>query len=164
MKRIFLLAILVLSVLTLSVAAQDTQTYYVKVSSAKVRAEANTRATVVVTLRRNAAVEVIEEVEGTRVSGSTVWYHVTVGTKEGYLHSSLVTTTVPATTATTSQAVSTPVPTQAIVTRGGASCNGATTCGQMVSCEQARACLAAGRSSLDRDNDGVPCESICPGG
>jgi hypothetical protein len=46
----------------------------------------------------------------------------------------------------------------------GASCGGASTCGEMSSCEQAYACLAAGDSGLDRDHDGVPCESICPGG
>lgn len=38
------------------------------------------------------------------------------------------------------------------------------TCSQMSSCSQAYQCLRAGHSSLDRDGDGVPCESICPGG
>ena len=37
------------------------------------------------------------------------------------------------------------------------------TCSQMT-CEQAYACLAAGNRRLDQDGDGVPCESICPGG
>lgn len=37
------------------------------------------------------------------------------------------------------------------------------TCSQLT-CQQAYACLAAGNRSLDRDGDGVPCESICPGG
>lgn len=46
---------------------------------------------------------------------------------------------------------------------GGVSCGGATTCGQMSSCEQAYACLREGRSSLDRDKDGIPCESLCGG-
>lgn len=45
----------------------------------------------------------------------------------------------------------------------GQICGGATTCGAMSSCEQAYACLRAGRSSLDRDKDGIPCESICGG-
>ncbi|WP_010200467.1 excalibur calcium-binding domain-containing protein [Psychrobacter sp. PAMC 21119] len=38
------------------------------------------------------------------------------------------------------------------------------TCGQMSSCAQAQKALQCGNGRLDRDNDGVPCESICPGG
>lgn len=56
-----------------------------------------------------------------------------------------------------------PPPTQNM-NSDAATCGGATTCGEMTSCEQAYACLRDGRSSLDRDSDGVPCESICPGG
>ncbi|AKO45701.1 excalibur calcium-binding domain-containing protein [[Haemophilus] ducreyi] len=38
------------------------------------------------------------------------------------------------------------------------------TCGQMDSCEEARFHLTqCGVKSLDRDNDGIPCESICGG-
>lgn len=38
------------------------------------------------------------------------------------------------------------------------------TCSQMVSCEEAKWQLACGNTRLDGDKDGVPCESICPGG
>lgn len=49
--------------------------------------------------------------------------------------------------------------------KGGAQCKGLPrTCGQMVSCEQAKQALKCGNTKLDRDKDGVPCESICPGG
>lgn len=42
------------------------------------------------------------------------------------------------------------------------SCAGKTTCGQMTSCEEARFHLQqCGLSRLDRDHDGIPCESIC---
>ena len=34
-------------------------------------------------------------------------------------------------------------------------------CKQMSSCEEAKQYLACGVSSLDRDGDGVPCESLC---
>ncbi|WP_414706631.1 excalibur calcium-binding domain-containing protein [Psychrobacter sp. UBA3068] len=34
----------------------------------------------------------------------------------------------------------------------------------MASCEQAKLALECGNTRLDRDKDGVPCESICPGG
>jgi uncharacterized protein YraI len=38
------------------------------------------------------------------------------------------------------------------------------TCTQLFTCEEARACLAAGNFSLDADNDGIPCEeSLCAG-
>lgn len=37
-------------------------------------------------------------------------------------------------------------------------------CGQMSSCAQAQKALQCGNGRLDRDNDGVPCESICSGG
>lgn len=43
-------------------------------------------------------------------------------------------------------------------------CEGKRTCSQLESCEEARFYLTqCGVSSLDRDNDGVPCESICGG-
>lgn len=35
------------------------------------------------------------------------------------------------------------------------------TCSQLSSCDEAKACLAAGNRKLDRDGDGVPCESLC---
>ncbi|WP_296206835.1 excalibur calcium-binding domain-containing protein [Psychrobacter sp. UBA3480] len=48
---------------------------------------------------------------------------------------------------------------------GGAQCKGLpSTCGQMANCEQAKQALKCGYKRLDRDKDGVPCESICPGG
>lgn len=41
---------------------------------------------------------------------------------------------------------------------------GKRTCSQMNSCEEARFHLTqCGVKSLDRDNDGIPCESICGG-
>ena len=49
--------------------------------------------------------------------------------------------------------------------KGGAQCkNLPSTCGQMADCEQAKQALKCGNTRLDRDKDGVPCESICPGG
>lgn len=42
------------------------------------------------------------------------------------------------------------------------SCSTRKTCGQMSSCEEARYHLTqCGNTRLDRDHDGVPCESIC---
>ena len=48
---------------------------------------------------------------------------------------------------------------------GGSQCKGLpSTCGQMANCEQAKQALKCGHKQLDRDKDGVPCGSICPGG
>ena len=47
----------------------------------------------------------------------------------------------------------------------GLQCKGLpSTCGQMANCEQAKQALKCGHKQLDRDKDGVPCESICLGG
>lgn len=44
----------------------------------------------------------------------------------------------------------------------GFTCSGKTTCGQMVSCAEARFYLTnCGVSRLDGDKDGTPCETIC---
>lgn len=41
---------------------------------------------------------------------------------------------------------------------------GKRTCSQMTSCEEAKFHLTqCGVKSLDRDNDGIPCESLCGG-
>lgn len=38
------------------------------------------------------------------------------------------------------------------------------TCSDVSSCAEAKKLLKQGHKKLDRDNDGVPCESICGGG
>lgn len=41
-------------------------------------------------------------------------------------------------------------------------CGSKRTCGEMQSCEEARFyLLQCGVSRLDRDHDGVPCETVC---
>lgn len=176
MKRFPLLILFsLLFIVAFSVTAHDT--LYTKQRGVRVRAEPSTSATVVTSLKRGAAVTVIRTEDGSRVSGSTVWYYVSTGLFQGYIHSSLLTDVAPGSSAppaSSGSAASTPVPgvqstppplvEQPVAPPTGASCNGARTCGQMLSCEQAYACLSAGRSSLDRDKDGVPCEDICPGG
>jgi len=47
-------------------------------------------------------------------------------------------------------------------TNSGFTCSGKRFCKQMISCEEARYYLnVCGVYRLDRDNDGIPCESIC---
>lgn len=44
---------------------------------------------------------------------------------------------------------------------GGATCpSTGFTCGQLFTCQEARACLSAGNFSLDPDNDSIPCEDV----
>lgn len=160
---------LMLFVLVFSVAAQDT--LYAKQRGVRVRSEPSTSAALVTSLARGTAVTVIREESGTRVSGSTVWYYVSTGLYQGYIHSSLLTNVAPAAPPSSGsgngsgpalQSTPAPLVEQPVAPPpAGASCGGATKCGQMTSCEQARACLAAGNGRLDGDNDGTPCESIC---
>jgi len=58
---------------------------------------------------------------------------------------------------------STPTPTPA--SKSGYTCDCSKTCSEMSSCEEAYYQLnECGCSARDGDDDGVPCESICPGG
>lgn len=180
MRRIILTLLTIWLVLALApVAAQEGQTYYVSVKAAKVRAETTTSAKVITTLSRGTALVILEVTTGTKVSNSTKWYRINASGIEGYIHSSLVSDRVPAPTVinnsssstTNNSTANTVIPTSepvspipAPIRAGGGGCGGATTCSQMASCDQAYACLQAGDGGLDRDKDGVPCESICPGG
>lgn len=114
------------------------------------------------------------EAIGDTVNGSTLWYRIEKDSRVYFVHSSLTSRTRPAPTAiprvntspstssssggggitNTSPAASNPPPS------GGGCPNMSATCSQLT-CAQAYACLAAGNGRLDRDNDGVPCESVC---
>ena len=75
----------------------------------------------------------------------------------------LAPTKAPATIAPTSQPTSPPSTSQP--TSASYSCNCSKTCPNMSSCAEAQYQLnVCGCSRRDGDNDGVPCESICPGG
>lgn len=64
-------------------------------------------------------------------------------------------------TTTTSQKKTTSSKTKSSL--GGSCGSYPRTCGQMKSCAQAREALKCGNTRLDRDHDGIPCESICGG-
>lgn len=85
------------------------------------------------------------------------WFAVLDDGVEGFW---LVATPAPNAPVSTIAPISTPVPIRP--TRQRASCPYTSpTCGDMSSCNQAYACLRDGNRNLDRDGDGVPCESIC---
>jgi hypothetical protein len=162
------------------------ETWYIT-ANANGRACPETSCEILVSFTRGQNVLVVGEASGQNVQGSTVWKIVRYPTGDVYVHSTLLSQTAQssapaqptvrpaaaATQAPVSQptepislpATFTPLPPPPPTpVPQGATCPGFEfTCSQLT-CEQAYACLAAGKSSLDRDSDGVPCESICPGG
>lgn len=173
-KRLLLLASILAALLALSMttAAQGI-TYYVKVQTANVRSCAQTSCSVLTTLKNGSKITALETVQGASVSGSSRWYRISVNGEDGFIHSSLVTTKkpnavvgatrTPRPSGGSAPPVSTSVPNTSS-SGGGVSCpNMSATCSELT-CDQAYACLNAGKSSLDRDHDGVPCESVCSGG
>jgi uncharacterized protein YgiM (DUF1202 family) len=120
------------------------------------------------------AVTVTGSVKGQSVNGNTTWYQVEYNSQTLYAHSSVLSATRPAarpaaSSNTTSSSNSSSTTSSGSTSGGsapvspavGVGCNGARTCSQMTSCEQARACLAEGNGRLDGDGDGTPCESLC---
>lgn len=69
------------------------------------------------------------------------------------------------TTPQPTKSTTTTQPSIAPATTGSFTCNCSKSCGAMVSCEEAYYQLnTCGCKARDGDDDGVPCESICPGG
>ena len=60
---------------------------------ANVRSCARLDCSVLVTLQKSISVTILEQVQGVSVNGSTVWYQITVGGQNGYIHSTLVSAT-----------------------------------------------------------------------
>lgn len=144
-----------------------TRTLYTT-SRANARACASTSCQIIVGVQAGEALEVIDEATGDNVSGSTLWYVANYNGQRVYIHSSLMSATavrpantpVPGASGSSAQPQPTSPPAPA-----GYRCNCSKTCGEMSSCEEAYFQLnTCGCRRLDRDNDGVPCESICPGG
>jgi uncharacterized protein YgiM (DUF1202 family) len=142
LKRL-LLAFLLLIIFTTLVSAQDT--YYIKSKTAKARSCAGEKCDVVATLTRGTPITVLEVVKGTGKRAKD-WLHIQVDGKDAFVIITAATKDVPM-----SQAPA-----------GGSGCPGITlTCTKLSSCDQAKACLAAGNKKLDKDGDGIPCESLC---
>lgn len=173
MRRFTLLSLILLALILFTSVTVAQESYTVSSRSARVRAEPNTTSEVIATLRRGTAITILEEVEGTRVSGSKIWYRIEVDGETGYIHSSLVragTTTSNNTGGSgsssggsdsqpTLELISTPVP----AAPAGYSCSCSRTCGQMT-CDEAYFQLQqCGCSARDGDGDGIPCESVCGG-
>jgi hypothetical protein len=172
MRKVFLFIAFLLLAGTIAIA-QDV--VYIGKVTTNARACPKTTCKVIAKLKPGTPITVLETVEGTAVKKSTQWYRIQVKGVDAYVHVSLTTTTPPVSTQNVqpqptpdtgvTQAAPPPEPaTQAPPASSSASCpNMSATCSQL-NCDQAYACLRAGNGRLDRDKDGVPCESVCPGG
>lgn len=144
-----------------------TRTLYTT-SRANARACASTSCQIVAGVQAGEPFAVIGESTGDNVSGSTLWYAIDYNGQQAYIHSSLMSETAPrpasSSGSSTSGSSTQPQP-PAPPAPAGYTCNCSKTCGEMSSCEEAYFQLnTCGCRRLDRDSDGVPCESICPGG
>ena len=139
----------------------STNLYYIT-TDARARRCPDTTCDIVGLFQAGARIRVDGVAIGSRVSGTANWYRTQWTTGEVvYVHVSLVSASAPPTTAPI-QAFSSG--SQSNQPNQNVACPGTSfTCSELT-CDQAYACLAAGNRGLDRDHDGVPCESICPGG
>lgn len=162
---------------------QSAQTYYVTGNTVNARSCPRTDCDIVRTYSRGQSIRVVATVTGASVSGSTDWYEVRYRGRVIYVHSSLVSSTAPSTAqptrATNSGSVQPtnapaapvappPPPTenQSVAPPAASfTCSCDKTCEQIATCEEAYFQLnQCGCGRRDTDGDGVPCESICPGG
>lgn len=102
-------------------------------------------------------------------AGNALWFRVEYAGRDLYIYSQLVSLSPPTAVPVSAPPTNPPIlifPTSAPVNvppAGSGSCPSLSASCSALTCDQAYACLAAGHSSLDRDHDGVPCESICGG-
>lgn len=152
---------------------QATSTWYV-VAPAQANARTCPRTTcgIATSFARGAAVKVLQAVSGESVGGSSTWQAVKHGSQAVYVHGPLLSRSRPAPTSvprrqTGSSQGQTGAPAAQPTTDPGPqfSCNCSKSCSAMASCEEAYFQLnTCDCSRRDSDRDGVPCESICPGG
>lgn len=160
--------VLLLVLVVMIAPAMAGETRYI-ISNARVRSCAKTSCKVLVTLKSGNAIDVLESVIGDEVNGTVTWYRISVNGKKGYVHLSLTSANAPvmvqsAEVGSSSARASTTQQNVSVAPRdsGGGCPNMSATCSQLT-CDQARACLAAGNGRLDKDGDGKPCESQCGG-
>jgi hypothetical protein len=91
--------------LTQVAAAQDGATFVIGAERARARSCPHMDCTIMTWLEPGMPVEVLGTLEGDALSGSSQWYHISLNGLDGYVHSSLVTTTTaPVTPPSTSAA------------------------------------------------------------
>lgn len=152
---------------------QATTRYYVVAPAhANARSCPRTTCSVVAGFARGAAVNVLQRVSGEAVNGNAGWQAVKHGSQVLFVHAPLLSRSRPEPLAPTPQTGPQQQPQPAAVSAPPTavpgpqfSCDCSKTCGAMASCQEALFQLnQCGCSRRDSDRDGVPCESICPGG
>lgn len=145
--------------------------YYVR-STANIRTCPRRDCTQIGQLLYGSPIMVTGSVEGDEINaGNGLWYQVNYLNDHAYIYSALLSLTLPTAVPPTQPPIYVPplstlpplysTSVYSPPVDSGGSCP--STCSGMSSCAQAYACMS-GNGGLDRDNDGVPCESICPGG
>ncbi|MCZ2098366.1 MAG: excalibur calcium-binding domain-containing protein [Anaerolineae bacterium] len=100
-------------------------------------------------------------------AGNALWFRVEYAGRELYIYSQLVSLSPPTAVPVYVPPTNPPIlifPTSAplyVPPAASGSCPSLSANCSALTCDQAYACLAAGNGSLDRDHDGVPCESVC---
>jgi hypothetical protein len=124
---------------------------FVTASSLNIRSSPSTSAATVAKIPNGTQIAVIEKRSG--------WLRVQTSTGQGWVSEQFTSTTRPGPVYRPPAPLLQTVPAAA----SGQSCSPRRTCGQIASCSAARWYLAncswGGR--LDRDSDGVPCETMC---
>ncbi len=157
---------------------QATTRYFVVAPThANARSCPRTSCSIVTSFARGEELAVLQRVSGQSVSGNATWQAVKHGSQVVYVHGPLLSrnrpapVSAPARQAGSSQAGSSQGQSGAAAAQPTTvpgpqfSCDCSKSCSAMASCEEARFQLnSCGCSRRDSDRDGVPCESICPGG
>ena len=146
--------------------------YVVAPAQANARACPRTTCGIVTGFARGAAVNVLQAVSGESVGGASTWQAVKHGSQVVYVHGPLLSRSRPAPTSVPARQTGagqgqTGAPAAQPTTDPGPqfSCNCSKSCSAIASCQEAYFQLnTCGCSRRDSDRDGVPCESICPGG
>lgn len=142
------------------VVAMQPQVIYIR-SAANLRACASRDCEPAVQLPEGATVTATGTTQGEVIDGvNALWYRVDYVGRELYVYSQLISLSPPTSVPVfVSPPTSAPIIAPPPISLGSCPSLSAT-CSELT-CEQAYACLAAGNTRLDRDHDGIPCESIC---
>lgn len=153
----------------LPVVPMQPQTVYVR-STANLRVCASRDCEQVWQLQSGDVLTATGSIQGEVIdAGNALWFRVEYAGRNLYIYSTLVSlsppTAVPVYVPPTYPPILIPPtsPPISVPPGSGGGCPSLSANCSALTCDQAYACLAAGHSSLDRDHDGVPCESICGG-
>lgn len=136
-------------------------------NNVNIRSCATTDCDVLATLNSGYAIGALEQVPGALVEGTNnIWIRFNYNGREAYIYSGFLSTTLIQPTAVPTAVpviVATAIPVQS-QPQSQYTCNCSKTCGSMTCNEAYFQLNTCGCSQRDSDHDGVPCESVCPGG